>query len=60
MEKASAVREINYLMYTAETKSMKDTKGKGEVPPGCLSVEPVTQVTRFSMPLEQSILVLCP
>ena len=26
-------------------------KGKGKVPPGCLLVEPVTHVTRFSIPL---------
>ena len=29
-------------------------KGKGKVPPGCLLAEPITQVTRFSMPLEPS------
>ena len=28
------------------------TKGKDKVPPGCLLSEPVTQMARFSMPLE--------
>ena len=32
-------------------ESLDYTKGKGRVPLGCLSAEPVTLVTRFSMPL---------
>ena len=30
-------------------------KGKGKIPLGCISAEPVTYVTRFSMPLSSAL-----
>ena len=48
---------INLKMFCHYINSLTSTSSilpKGKVPPGCLSVDPITYVTRFSMPLEPS------
>ena len=42
------------FLRVGELASVFMNIGKGKVPPGCLSAEPGIQVTRFTMPLEQS------